>query len=105
MPRGTDIQPAGNLQATSREAASKGQRGESGSAVVAQGRGSAASGKAEIWIFLACGRFADVLLLSAKSQKSRQSQESVQVGSLHSRRTGARGAVRKSAESGRKWVG
>src|SRR5436190_21184777 len=50
------------------------------------GGGTDESGKAEICV-LACGRFADVLLFSAKSQKSRQSQESVQVGPLHSRRT------------------
>src|SRR4051812_41534412 len=34
-------------------------------------------------VFFACGRFADVLLFSAKSQKSRQSQQSVQVGAVH----------------------
>ena len=68
------------------------------------GGGTGASGKAEICV-LACGQFADVLLISAKSQKSRQSQESVQVGPLHSRRTGARGAGWKAAESGRKSVG
>ena len=51
------------------------------------GGGTGVSGKAEICV-LACGRLANVLLFSAKSQKSRQSQESVQVGPLHNRKNG-----------------